>query len=276
MDYCGQDAQYPDNSRTFTCFNASGVETPCADLATARPGEVVTDSLTGLMWQRTWNEVQWQETSDYCRLTLNTGHYGGYNDWRLPNRFELQSLADYSGLQSINIEAFPGTPPNSFISSTCFTLCSEVWFPGGGVGYSSSAHYNVRCVRGGAGESVGSYDHYVVSGMGEQVVMDLVTGLLWQKSYQTGRTWSQALAYCEALTYGGFSDWRLPNVLELSGLISNSNVRFPDMPSDLFWSSTNVGDWAWHVKKDSNYGLIVINGDDKAVGNDVRCVRGGP
>ena len=87
--FCGQDAQYTRNVRTYTCFNANGtVQTPCD--GTANTNEVVTDSLTGLIWQRTWNSTgkTWQEALDYCTALS----YGGYEDWRLPNRFELQSL----------------------------------------------------------------------------------------------------------------------------------------------------------------------------------------
>ncbi|WP_045215356.1 DUF1566 domain-containing protein [Desulfonatronovibrio magnus] len=68
----------------------------------------VTDSATGLMWQKctygqTWDDGQgtctgsaasldWQQSLEAAENLELAGH----DDWRLPNRNELQSLADYS------------------------------------------------------------------------------------------------------------------------------------------------------------------------------------
>ena len=55
--------------------------------------DTVTDNLTGLMWAKNANAVgqkTWANALTYCNgLTL-----GGHEDWRLPNRFELESLLD--------------------------------------------------------------------------------------------------------------------------------------------------------------------------------------
>jgi hypothetical protein len=64
---------------------------------------------------------------------------------------------------------------------------------------------------------------------GDGTVADACTGLLWQKETadvdRDGRTseadmvaWCEALAYVEALTLAGHSDWRLPNVRELHSI----------------------------------------------------------
>ncbi len=53
----------------------------------------VKDKATGLTWQKTddGKKRDWQGALSYCeRLKL-----GGYNDWRLPNVKELQSIVDY-------------------------------------------------------------------------------------------------------------------------------------------------------------------------------------
>jgi hypothetical protein len=65
----------------------------------------VTDHLTGLMWTKDSNtpgpplcnppEKTWQAALNYVGC-LNTHHYLGYTDWRLPNKKELFSLIDYS------------------------------------------------------------------------------------------------------------------------------------------------------------------------------------
>jgi len=54
----------------------------------------ITDSATGLMWQQSDSGVgmNWEEALKYAEgLKL-----GGYDDWRLPNPKELQSIVDYT------------------------------------------------------------------------------------------------------------------------------------------------------------------------------------
>jgi len=55
----------------------------------------VTDPNTGLMWQQAEpGTMDWENALKYCEeLVLPDG---GYDDWRLPDRFELQSLVDYN------------------------------------------------------------------------------------------------------------------------------------------------------------------------------------
>ena len=59
---------------------------------------------------------------------------------------------------------------------------------------------------------------------GNGTVSDSVTGLMWQQgdgqNDDGGRTWEEALGYCENLSLGGHSDWRLPNVRELETLVA--------------------------------------------------------
>ncbi len=52
------------------------------------------------------------------------------------------------------------------------------------------------------------------------------SGLLWTPS-DNGSNISQAEAelYCQGLTLGGFSDWRLPSVVELEGLYDESSTK---------------------------------------------------
>ncbi len=57
----------------------------------------ITDSSTGLMWSRTDNGVglSWEEALNWV-YQKNQETYLGYNDWRLPNAKELQSILDYT------------------------------------------------------------------------------------------------------------------------------------------------------------------------------------
>jgi len=79
------------------------------------------------------------------------------------------------------------------------------------------------------------------------MVRDNVTGLVWQKDTAPGTyNWGEAISYCENLTLGGYSDWRLPTVIELS-FIRNlgtydpaiNTTYFPNTASD-YWSSTST------------------------------------
>ena len=76
----------------------------------------VTDTSTGLMWQQqTAGAMTWEAAISYCEgLSL-----GGYDDWRLPNRNELQSLVDYTRYNpAIDTAAFPDTMSSDYWSST--------------------------------------------------------------------------------------------------------------------------------------------------------------
>ena len=56
--------------------------------------DTITDSATGLMWQKSdsGKGLNWEESLNYAEnLKLS-----GYDDWRLPNAKELQSIVDYS------------------------------------------------------------------------------------------------------------------------------------------------------------------------------------
>jgi len=114
-----------------------------------------------------------------------------------------------------------------------------------------------------------------------------VSGLTWQKTYDSQKTWQQALAYCESLSYGGYSNWRLPSKKELLSLVNFGVASpvsdFPEMPAALpgpspslwFWtSSTSVGatSFAWYVDFYSGY-VFNTNKPDVAY---TRCVRLGP
>jgi len=57
----------------------------------------ITDLATGLMWSKTDNGegLNWEEALKWV-YQKNQENYLGYNDWRLPNAKELQSIVDYT------------------------------------------------------------------------------------------------------------------------------------------------------------------------------------
>lgn len=92
---------------------------------------------------------------------------------------------------------------------------------------------------------------------GDGTVTDTGTGLVWQQSDEPrSDNWESALAYCEGLNLGGYTDWRLPNVQELMSILSydefnpSIDTSVFDSTSSLYWSATTYEestDYAWSV-----------------------------
>jgi hypothetical protein len=134
-----------------------------------------------------------------------------------------------------------------------------------------------------------------VTGSSQPIVTDTVTGLEWQgcaagrsgascaTGSATSHAWNAALAYCDGLSYGGYTDWRLPDPYELSSIVNSGRYNptidlaaFPGTPSEFFWSSSSFyanSSFAWRVV--FGYGNDYYNGA-KTSGYRVRCVRSGP
>ena len=134
-------------------------------------------------------------------------------------------------------------------------------------------------------------DRYQVHGNG--TVTDTVTGLMWMQCSlgqdpndncsggATEHNWQAALEAAEDHTFATYSDWRLPNIKELSSLAArdrydpaiNSTV-FPNTPSDLYWSASPNAD-----SSNDAWRLDVYNGyddyDNRSDNGHVRLVRSG-
>ena len=111
----------------------------------------ITDTGTGLMWQKnTSNTTQnWQNSILYC-ASQNTG---GFTNWHLPNKKELESIVDYTkNLPAIN-SIFNTNNAEYWTSSTYSGNQSTAWTISFGDG--RSLHWNEyktigfysRCVR---------------------------------------------------------------------------------------------------------------------------------
>jgi hypothetical protein len=130
------------------------------------------------------------------------------------------------------------------------------------------------------------------------VMLDNNTGLIWAKDANapgptactpaTTKNWQAALDYVKCVntnSYLGFTDWRLPNVVELVSLVNTSQSNtatwliaqgFTGIQADAYsyWSSSSAADGpssAWGV--DMRVGAV--DGDDKSDSGYVWPVRSG-
>ena len=134
-----------------TCYNTSGTEISCTD--TGQDGDLqkgvtspsprftdngdgtVTDNLTGLMWAKNANLgglMTWDDAIDYANsLSLGSDGCGSpYTDWRLPNRFELESLLDLGNIGPVlpsNHLFLNALSTNYWSSTTYIGVTSSAW-----------------------------------------------------------------------------------------------------------------------------------------------------
>lgn len=270
----GEDSDYDINPPSYT-NNSNGT---------------TTDNVTGLMWQTgEGGDMSYPAACVYC----DTVHLGGYDDWRLPQNYELFSLVSLDKNK-------PPFDPTAFSTST-----SEYWWSintavgdtgrawvvnaGGGTGahpksesinVGGTKHISVKCARNTANVGTSTIDTFTDNNDG--TVTDQKTGLMWQQKDTSGLTWEQALTYCENLVLAGHDDWRLPNAKELRSIsdesLANPSIDtkyFPTAKAAFYWTSTTLAGntaRAWYI--DFKSGLSTYDDKTKNV-EYVRAVRGG-
>jgi hypothetical protein len=241
----GQDAQYAGNQAAYQ-DNGDGT---------------VTDLVTGLMWSKAVDsdKVTLSEAQAMAKEMTLAGH----SDWRVPNIKELYSLIDFRGYtgwsrrrSAIPSNAIPFINTDYFdfmygstrdgeryidaqwLSDTKYVSVTmkhmETLF---GVNFADGRIKGYGYKRLGAQKEIKKFYVRFVRGSrygandfldnGDGTVTDRNTGLMWMKSDSgKGMNWEDALAYAENSTYGGYSDWRLPNAKELQYLVDYT--RSPD------------------------------------------------
>ena len=280
--FFGQDANYSSNPLRFT-----------------DNGSTVTDSITGLMWQKVDSGTQynWYQATGIFDATYNnlatnvcgSLSIGGYSDWRLPSRRELASIINYGQFPEGPDNAyFQWSGPDYWTSSETVVSSGVAWGASGGritygFGSKGGSGLYVRCTRGPSWGQNRFIDN------GDGTVSDTMSGLVWQQNDDgVARNWKDALAYCENLTFASFSDWRLPDIKELESLVNINSANltnqmpavdstyFPSTRSSYYWSSTTFSfsgqlNYAWYV--DFSFGWVDWGGDSKTDYNFTRCVR---
>ncbi len=115
------------------------------------------------------------------------------------------------------------------------------------------------------------------SALDDCLMLDRISGLTWSESYpvsgsastSTTLNWSSALQFCDNLTFGGFSDWRLPTqkegsdaynhglrglgyngtgTIRATGSLDNNNDFIANVDGNFWTSTTDSGNtsWAWN------------------------------
>ncbi len=139
-------------------------------------------------------------------------------------------------------------------SSTGFPANIQRWpIPGTGQHQCFDNQGRIPCPEPGSpffgqdgNHQVGTRSYTVNESQG--TVEDNVTGLMWQRVHKSGTTWAEAKSYCQNLSLGGFSNWRLPTTHEIKSLVDYGRNNpaidtdaFPDTPNDWFWASSVRG-----------------------------------
>lgn len=230
--------------------------------------EVVVDKSLGLTWQdnsATKNKRTWAKSKSFCRdLSL-----GGYDDWRLPEISELSSLVNISKESPAIDDIFKNGNDSGYWSIT--NSLHSAWTGGSawGIDFDSGKsgsvgkHYShsARCVRGKPPQK---RDTKYTRDAIESIVTDSINQLKWHDSSGDKdllEDWQGAVNYCENLTLGGITDWRLPTRNELLEIVDQAynpaiNQVFENIASvkssfssRYYWSSSvDRKDNAWTVE----------------------------
>ena len=214
----------------------------------SRSNDIVTDGVSGLMWQddnpTTYNPIRGDQAAGYCsNLTLGT-----YSDWRLPKVDELFSIMHRN-------RNYPSIDSSIFLTMeyrttfwTATTLGSNdrryVDFYEGTEKWSSQVYsYSVRCVRGNENTPLVQRD------ASNGVVIDYQSRLVWQDNTLPSKAeWADSVNYCNALSLNGSDEWRLPNIKELLTVIDFQNTSgvfigiFQNNPDNAWSSTSNISD----------------------------------
>ena len=246
-------------------------------------GEIVIDKNTRLMWERNinwrWGKIvppkgKWRpqdvfvykdkepkrrpyhEGVQYCKdLVL-----GGYNDWRMANMKEGQTIAHYASARPTIWQKYfndtdsglPGYGDRGKGGMWAGPLGPDHnnsgwhlgFIDGHMMGYPRGGYKTTRCVRA---DKNGSYFLPDFVDNKDDTVTDRITNLMWkQETDNVKREWEPSIQYCEDLEFAGHSDWKLPHNKELSSLVDLRKQKpaidvafFPDTDyKAYYWSRT--------------------------------------
>lgn len=222
---------------------------------------IIVDLNTGLMWQKIpiSQDFSWADAADYCNNLVLGGYndwrlpsckelysisnfeagwpYIDTSYFKLVNNTVMTKDEQYwtsnlyvgvtaeggenaaFGVNHVtgHIKAYAAVANMSGTSGAPTTTGTPPTGSGAGAPLGNPFAKYVRAVRGnnyGVNEFVDNSDG---------TISDKATGLMWaQDDDSQAMNWEDALAYAENSDLAGYSDWRLPNVKELQGIVDYS------------------------------------------------------
>ena len=214
-DFYGQDAQY---AKLGYCI-PQNFSTADSDNPTIRDYNLKiewTDKISD-------SAYTWEEAVKYC----DELEYAGYDDWRLPLPKELMSYRNVLKFEE----------KSDFWSMQEYTgNDSYAWYVDNNSGAvlheEKTQMHHAHCVRGESLEITSSFGTITIGE--ESIDVDYETSLAWRRTrgFVDG-SWQDSLAFCENLTFAGFSDWRLPNINEFFSIVDHAIKRPAALPPGL-------------------------------------------
>jgi hypothetical protein len=100
---------------------------------------------------------------------------------------------------------------------------------------------------------------------GNGTVTDTVTGLMWQQTDGGEMTIENAVIYCDTLTLGGYTDWRLPSAHEAFGIL---NLQYANPALDATVFTTTDAEYWWTSTFQANDNTFVwVTNSGGGIGN---------
>lgn len=114
---------------------------------------------------------------------------------------------------------------------------------------------------------------------GDWTVTDQQTGIMWTKNDSVSiKTWAAALSYCNGLSTGGYTNWHLPNFVEMAtlvdfGLSTLKNNAFT-WNTNLYWTSTpsSTPTWAYYANFGGTNSNLINEGNKAYDGCGYTCM----
>jgi len=260
-----------------SCYSSEGETIPCEftgqDGETASLSEFVEedgkqkDLATGLVWDSSPTEnLSFNESKTSCES----------RSMRIPTLFEIRTIMDFGQNDRALAPPFSASQKNLWTA----TSVSEEKVDGdsegsdGDLEEKSPKNYVLDSKTGNVAESPITSTKAAICVKGVGLVLnaekkipfiDTVSGRMWNETGSAG-SWNEALEICKNSMQEGFSDWRLPNIAELTllqGRLSPGETSY--------WSSTSympltknawIYDgitWQDKVKTESHFVLCIRN-----------------
>ncbi len=221
----------------------------------------VTDAATGLMWQQGDSGVglNWEDALAYAENLTDSG----FNDWRLPNAKELQSILDYTRSPDTTASA---AIDSVFVTTPITNEASQVDYP---CYWTSTTHANWTAVSGGAGA-------YVAFGRGMGYMMSQ-----WQDVHGAGcQRGDPKEGDPDDYPYGHGPQGDAIRIYNYVRCVRNAGVLQGDMDCSGAIDNADVAAFVLALTDPTGYGdlypscdymLADCNGDDAVDGRDIRA-----